>query len=168
MPRTSIEQEIRTCVESFALDLQSLVWRAVLEKVAAAVDSMPIRAPVAESVPISLRHYERMAILRALTESGGNPQTAAESLGIARSTIYRRMEALGIRAPGPSATLEIVAGDPVAATGEPVSFAAYERAALERALEAAGGNALEACKLLGVSKSTMYRKLSTKGGLPGA
>ena len=42
---------------------------------------------------------------------------------------------------------------------EPVSLELYERKALLRALEETGGDRLAAAKLLGVGKSTLYRKL---------
>ncbi len=43
-----------------------------------------------------LRELERAEILKALRRSLGNRQLAAELLGISRSRLYRRMEALGI------------------------------------------------------------------------
>jgi transcriptional regulator of acetoin/glycerol metabolism len=39
---------------------------------------------------------ERARILLALEEAGGNRQEAARALGLGRSTLYRRMEKLGI------------------------------------------------------------------------
>ena len=59
------------------------------------------------------------------------------------------------RAPAPSAT----------AAGErlPLSLAAYERAALLRALAETGGDATAAARLLGVGRSTFYRKLAQHG-----
>jgi transcriptional regulator of acetoin/glycerol metabolism len=43
-----------------------------------------------------LEQAEARAILTALREAGGNKHRAAESLGIARSTLYRKVRALGI------------------------------------------------------------------------
>jgi transcriptional regulator of acetoin/glycerol metabolism len=44
----------------------------------------------------SLQRVEREALLNALDDSGGNKQAAAELLGIARSTLYRKIRILGI------------------------------------------------------------------------
>jgi transcriptional regulator of acetoin/glycerol metabolism len=43
-----------------------------------------------------LEQAEARAIMTALREAGGNKHRAAESLGIARSTLYRKVRALGI------------------------------------------------------------------------
>jgi transcriptional regulator of acetoin/glycerol metabolism len=45
----------------------------------------------------------------------------------------------------------------------PLSFAAYERAVLERALRENGGEASVAARCLGIGRSTFYRKLSRHG-----
>ncbi|MFP3941056.1 MAG: sigma 54-interacting transcriptional regulator [Thermoanaerobaculia bacterium] len=54
----------------------------------------------AEEAPRGLRDrlaaFERGEIRRALAEAGGDVPAAAESLGIGRSTLYRRMHELGI------------------------------------------------------------------------
>ena len=42
----------------------------------------------------------------------------------------------------------------------PLSLAAYERSALERALRETGGDATEAARLLGIGRSTFYRRLA--------
>ena len=39
---------------------------------------------------------ERDAIVRSLQENAGNKADAAESLGMSRATIYRRIKELGI------------------------------------------------------------------------
>ncbi len=43
-----------------------------------------------------LYEIERREILGALRRAGGNRSQAAKVLGMARTTLYRRMEALGI------------------------------------------------------------------------
>jgi two-component system response regulator HydG len=45
----------------------------------------------------------------------------------------------------------------------PLSLAAYERAALERALHECGGDASAAARRLGIGRSTFYRKLAVHG-----
>lgn len=42
---------------------------------------------------------------------------------------------------------------------DPISFEVYERKAIMRALACCSGDRLAAARLLGISKSTMYRKL---------
>ena len=50
-----------------------------------------------------------------------------------------------------------------AASALPLSLAAYERAALERALAECGGDASAAARRLGIGRSTFYRKLAIHG-----
>ena len=120
--------------------------------------------PVRESdVPPSLAAYERMAILRALHESGHDAIEAARQLRTSKSSLYRRMAKLGI----PRRPLGQRGGVPAVADGYlrlpgRVSFEAYERRALQRALEQAGGNMEVAARLLGIGKSTLYRRCSAR------
>jgi DNA-binding NtrC family response regulator len=59
------------------------------------------------------------------------------------------------------------AGALEAAPGDlPLSFEAYERYVLERALRESGGDAREAARRLGIGRSTFYRKLSSHGVTP--
>jgi transcriptional regulator with PAS, ATPase and Fis domain len=51
------------------------------------------------SLATILEEFERDEILRALESAGGDVAAAAESLGLGRSTLYRRMKALRIEAP---------------------------------------------------------------------
>lgn len=65
---------------------------------AVAIKHLP---PEYRSAPIrhrltSLQRAEREVLLNALDDSGGNKQAAAERLGIARSTLYRKIRTLGI------------------------------------------------------------------------
>jgi transcriptional regulator of acetoin/glycerol metabolism len=49
------------------------------------------------SRPAGLRGKEREAIIAAIEEHGGNMRRVALALGIARSTLYEKMKAYGIR-----------------------------------------------------------------------
>jgi DNA-binding NtrC family response regulator len=51
------------------------------------------------SLSTILEEFERDEIVRALKSAGGDVAAAAESLDLGRSTLYRRMKALGIDAP---------------------------------------------------------------------
>ena len=48
------------------------------------------------TVPLSLEAYERLALERALNETGGDASEAARRLGIGRSTLYRKLSKHGI------------------------------------------------------------------------
>jgi DNA-binding NtrC family response regulator len=54
--------------------------------------------PPAHALPLTLDAYERCALERALRESGGDATQAARSLGIGRSTLYRKLARHGLRA----------------------------------------------------------------------
>jgi hypothetical protein len=55
------------------------------------------RRPGCPGRPLArLEQAEARAIMTAVREAGGNKHRAAESLGIARSTLYRKVRALGI------------------------------------------------------------------------
>jgi two-component system response regulator HydG len=58
-------------------------------------------APPDAGVPLSLEAYERCAIERALAEAGGDATRAARSLGIGRSTFYRKLSRHGLRPANP-------------------------------------------------------------------
>jgi len=64
--------------------------------------------------------------------------------------------------PPPAAYARPTLGAPAAAA-LPLSLAAYERAALERALFECGGDASSAARRLGIGRSTFYRKLAIHG-----
>jgi DNA-binding NtrC family response regulator len=50
-----------------------------------------------DELPLSLEAYERAALVRALAEAGGDVTRAAFSLGIGRSTLYRKLGKHGIQ-----------------------------------------------------------------------
>jgi DNA-binding NtrC family response regulator len=57
----------------------------------------PRSAPqVARDVPLSLAAYERLALERALAETGGDAPEAARRLGLGRSTLYRKLARHGL------------------------------------------------------------------------
>jgi ActR/RegA family two-component response regulator len=178
----SLDARIEARVQAFTVDLVALIKRATLEAIQGAVDDLgsgtpdrarelvpepppyvvtPARRPrsrsptVPNAAPVSFLAYERMAIQRALAESNGNLVAAAKLLGVGKSTMYRRTRAVGITAQ--DEPIAAAPDDPVLAAGEPVSFEAYEKAALVRALDECGGNRLAAARLLKVGKSTLYR-----------
>jgi DNA-binding NtrC family response regulator len=49
---------------------------------------------------MSLEDAERLLIRTALRRAGGNVNAAADTLGLSRSAMYRRLEKLGIRSDG--------------------------------------------------------------------
>jgi transcriptional regulator of acetoin/glycerol metabolism len=99
-------RELRNMVESLLLMAEG---DAVTEaEVAALFESAP--APVSPTEPVavavtaagangaSLEQAERAAIAQAIRVSGANLAEAARSLGISRSTLYRKMERYGLSA----------------------------------------------------------------------
>lgn len=52
---------------------------------------------ITEDDPISLEHYEKMALLRALHASSGDKLAAARLLGVGKSTLYRKLKRFGIK-----------------------------------------------------------------------
>jgi transcriptional regulator of acetoin/glycerol metabolism len=179
-----LDAEIRAHIAAFADELADLIKVATLEAVCEALEAeLTIHADVenfgrvrasperpnttarhnghaAGAAPtepqLSLEHYERMAILGALAEGGGNVLAAARLMGESKSALYRHIRALGIPrgVPEPGSYLVI---------DGPSTLEAYERAALERAMAEAGRDIQAAAKLLGIGKSTMYRKVERHG-----
>ena len=52
---------------------------------------------VPQNVPLSLASYERLALERVLTETGGDAPEAARRLGVGRSTLYRKLAKHGLQ-----------------------------------------------------------------------
>jgi DNA-binding NtrC family response regulator len=187
----SLDARIELRVHSFTVDLVALIKRATLEAIRSAVDDLggtgtpdtprevvpepppyvvtPARppnsraSPATSPEPVSFLAYERMALQRALAESDGNLVAAAKLLRVGKSTMYRRTRAVGISSGAQGESVTVAPDDPVLAAGMPVSFEAYERAALVRALDECGGSKLAAARLLGVGKSTLYRMAGKHG-----
>ena len=55
-----------------------------------------LRARASRRDLVGLEHVEAKAIMEALHAAHGNKRLAADTLGIARSTLYRKVRALGI------------------------------------------------------------------------
>jgi len=55
-------------------------------------------AQVPRDMPLSLASYERLALERALAETGGDAPEAARRLGLGRSTLYRKLAKHGLQA----------------------------------------------------------------------
>jgi transcriptional regulator of acetoin/glycerol metabolism len=100
-----------------AVALQGLMrwrWPGNVAELRATLESLgrahPGRVLQADDLPEHLRSstrrqlsklesLERDAIITALEQSGGNRSVAAESLGMGRTTLYRKLRALGIETP---------------------------------------------------------------------
>jgi transcriptional regulator of acetoin/glycerol metabolism len=61
----------------------------------------PTAVPVKDSLPevgsMSLEDMEKAMIIKTITHHGGNITKVAESLGMSRFALYRRLEKYGIR-----------------------------------------------------------------------
>jgi sigma-54 dependent transcriptional regulator, acetoin dehydrogenase operon transcriptional activator AcoR len=81
-------------------ELEAVLTSAVLQSMGSDITQAHL-PPEYRSSPTrhrlaSLERAERDTILQALADTDGNKRAAAERLGIARSTLYRKMRALGI------------------------------------------------------------------------
>ena len=90
-------RELRNVVESLLLmaetpevRLDELAAGLPLELPAAAASSIPALDPLAGGS--SLEEAEHAAIVEAVRACNGNLTAAARSLGVSRSTLYRKME----------------------------------------------------------------------------
>jgi len=59
----------------------------------------PMEAALSMPIVVAKKHVEAQAILEALRNSNGNRLAAAKALGIHKSTLFRKMKALGIQSP---------------------------------------------------------------------
>lgn len=85
----SIIERLVACVESDVIDSRHVQSLMHDELYGSSVDS---RVSTNPPLPGSLDDLERDAIRRALAESGGNKKEAAESLGISRATLWRKLK----------------------------------------------------------------------------
>jgi DNA-binding NtrC family response regulator len=132
-----------------------------------------------EDIPLLVHHFLRKhggsgSRVRGIAEPALEALVAAEWHGNVRE-LENTIESALAFAPGPllrAADLPAVRrADPAAASAAPpddlpLSLAAYERCALERALRETGGDATKAARLLGIGRSTFYRRLAQHGLSP--
>ena len=77
----------------------SIEWAAVRSKGTVRITDLPPEVIAAASPDDSAAPHpldERLRILRAIQEAGGNRSDAARRLGISRATLYRRIADLGL------------------------------------------------------------------------
>jgi sigma-54 dependent transcriptional regulator, acetoin dehydrogenase operon transcriptional activator AcoR len=100
----SVQTLVRVDWPSNVQSLENVVERLVAGRTPGYIDarSLPtwIRAAATRRRLSRLEQLEAGAIIAALAQAGGNKLEAARALGIARSTLYRRMRTLGIALAG--------------------------------------------------------------------
>lgn len=83
-------------------ELQNVLERAVIYSDGNLIDFECLPLPIRDSSPQtadtngSLKDFERLAIIEAVSKHHGNISKSAAELGIARSTLYQKMDRLGI------------------------------------------------------------------------
>jgi two-component system response regulator HydG len=85
-------------------ELENCIQRALVLGAGPAIEADDLPSPLLyftskiEKIgpPHSLKEIERQAIMRALQEAGGSPVRAAKSLGIGKTTIYRKLREYGL------------------------------------------------------------------------
>ncbi len=97
--RATLQRALLT-VEGTKVGARDIHLRRPLRSVSigglAAVGAGPVAAQPNWKGPLDWEQVERGRILEALTASRGNRKAAAQALGVARSTLYARMERLGL------------------------------------------------------------------------
>jgi len=82
-------------------ELRNSIERAKLlarERIVAATDLNLPAAP--RAAPRESEHFSKEVLEASLREAGGNISRAAQSLGLSRQALYRRMERFNLRPPG--------------------------------------------------------------------
>jgi len=85
-----IEHAFVLCSSSDTIDLQCLPEH---------LHPYPVETSLAMPIATARKHVEAQAILEALRTSNGNRLAAAKALGMHKSTLFRKMNALGIHLP---------------------------------------------------------------------
>jgi DNA-binding NtrC family response regulator len=57
----------------------------------------PVESPASESATLNLEEHEKQMIQRAIAQHQGNLSKAAQSLGLGRTTLYRKMARYGLQ-----------------------------------------------------------------------
>ena len=138
---STLRAEIQACVDAFSVDLVDLIQRSTLD----AVQSVLGRIGNADSAGDATGNEPRFMLTSLRTPTWSANALAAKS-SAAKS----------------NATVTLPKSNAVSATA-PLSFKAYERMAIERALAERGGNAIEAGRLLGLTRSSVYRRIKAHG-----
>ncbi len=89
-------RELENAIESALALAQGEQLRAADFPLGETPPALAAPAAVGAELPLSLEAYERLALERALDESGGDASAAARALGIGRSTLYRKLAKHGI------------------------------------------------------------------------
>jgi DNA-binding NtrC family response regulator len=133
--------------------LEAHAWPGNVDELQACIAHAAVAA---DESPIRFAHLP-LALTEMLTEPVKDiPATRPRGRGYGRA-------GAGSTSPAAGALQAALPLDPWEEAGEPLSLEFYECKALERALRATDGDKLEAARLLGLGKSTFYRKLKHYG-----
>jgi transcriptional regulator with AAA-type ATPase domain/tetratricopeptide (TPR) repeat protein len=95
-------RELANVMERAALFADSpVVTGAMLEPLSAAGPHLVVPAPSANASPVTPEEAMRLHLLGVMEQSAGNVSHAAARLGIARNTLYARLEKYGVRSHRP-------------------------------------------------------------------
>ena len=85
-----------TVTSSSTIEPDDLPKRIYLDSKQPDVTDVMIDTPLAEITAQATAKAEKEAINKALSETGGNREKAADLLGIGRKTLYRKLKQYGI------------------------------------------------------------------------